>query len=314
MRSFQLASLAVAASVVRAGVYSITDTFKGTSFLTGFDHIAIADPTHGRVNYVNQATAVNQNLTYASDNTLILRADHKTKLSASGPGRNSVRIQSKKKYSTHVEVMNVRHMPQGCGTWPAYWTTNTANWPAGGEIDIIEGVNDQGPNAITLHTTAGCTQPGGRAMYGTPTQADCNYQVNGNAGCGVKSPDANSYGPAFNKNGGGWYVTERTNTFIKVWFWGRNSPDVPAPVRNGAASIDTSGFGKPTALFVNNSCDFNSHFGPENIIINLTFCGDWAGGVYGSSGCPGTCVDYVNNNPGAFSNAYWDIASLRVYE
>jgi hypothetical protein len=39
-------------------------------------------------NYVNQATALAQNLTYASGNTLIMRADYKTVLSASGPGRN----------------------------------------------------------------------------------------------------------------------------------------------------------------------------------------------------------------------------------
>ena len=25
-------------------------------------------------------------------------------------------------------------------------------------------------------------------------------------------------------------------------------------------------------------------------------------------------TDFVNNNPSAFSGAYWDIASLRVYE
>lgn len=24
-------------------------------------------------------------------------------------------------------------------------------------------------------------------------------------------------------------------------------------------------------------------------------------------------TDYVNNNPSAFSNAYWDVASVRVY-
>ncbi|KAG8735619.1 hypothetical protein FRC10_010352 [Ceratobasidium sp. 414] len=316
MFSLQLATLAVAASVARAAVYSISDTFVGSSFLTGFDHIAIADPTNGRVNYVNQATAQSLNLTYASSNTFIMRADYKTTLSASGPGRNSVRIQSKKQYSTHLEVMDVRHMPQGCGSWPAYWTTNTVNWPAGGEIDIIEGVNDQSPNAMTLHTTAGCTQPASRAMYGTATQLDCNWQVNGNSGCGVKSPDANSYGPTFNANGGGWYATERTTSYIKIWFWPRNSAYTPAGVKSGASSLDTSGWGQPSALFVNDSCDMNAHFGPENIIINLTFCGDWAGNsaVYAGSGCPSTCVDYVNNNPAAFSNAYWDIASLRVYQ
>ncbi|KAF8679935.1 glycoside hydrolase family 16 protein [Rhizoctonia solani] len=288
MLALSLATLA-AASVVRAATYSVTDTFIGSSFLSGFTHEAIADPTHGRVNYVDQSTAVSRNLTFASGNTFIMRADSTTTLNPSGPGRNSVRIQSRKQWSTHVEIMDVRHMPQGCGSWPAYWTTNTVNWPQAGEIDIIEGVNDQGPNAATLHTTPGCTQP-----Y-TP-------------------PVANSYGPAFNSVGGGWYAMERTSTYIKVWFWPRNSGAVPSQVRNGASSIDTSTWGRPFALFVNSSCNIASKFGPENIIINLTFCGDWAGGVYGNSGCPGSCVDYVNNNPAAFKNAYWDIAALRVYQ
>ncbi|QRW19509.1 glycoside hydrolase family 16 protein [Rhizoctonia solani] len=168
MLALSLATLA-AASVVRAATYSVTDTFIGSSFLSGFTHEAIADPTHGRVNYVDQSTAVSRNLTFASGNTFIMRADSTTTLNPSGPGRNSVRIQSRKQWSTHVEIMDVRHMPQGCGSWPAYWTTNTVNWPQAGEIDIIEGVNDQGPNAATLHTTPGCTQPYTRDQTGQVT-------------------------------------------------------------------------------------------------------------------------------------------------
>jgi hypothetical protein len=62
--------------------------------------------------------------------------------------------------------------------------------------------------------------------------------------------------------------------------------------------------------------------------------GDWAGqdAIFQGAGCPGTCVgkslytstggrrvdayrivDYVNKNPASFKNAYWDIASLKVY-
>ena len=59
---------------------------------------------HLRRNYVDQATALAQNLTYASGDTLILRADDTTVLSASGPGRNSVRLMSNNVYSTHVTV------------------------------------------------------------------------------------------------------------------------------------------------------------------------------------------------------------------
>ena len=55
-------------------------------------------------NYVDQATALDQNLTYAHGDTLIMRADNWSHLDPSGPGRNSVRIRSNKTYTTHVVV------------------------------------------------------------------------------------------------------------------------------------------------------------------------------------------------------------------
>jgi hypothetical protein len=88
--------------------------------------------------------------------------------------------------------------------------------------------------------------------------------------------------------------------------------------------------GVPAAFFRSDQCDFASHFGAHNIIINLAFCkeilflfdvltklsigGDFAGAAYPSSGCPSTCNDFVDNNPGSFDNAFFDFAAIRVYE
>lgn len=63
---------------------------------------AVCSPS--RRNYVDQATALSKNLSYANGDTFILRADDTTVLSASGPGRDSVRIRSVKTYTTHVSV------------------------------------------------------------------------------------------------------------------------------------------------------------------------------------------------------------------
>ena len=49
MFALSFAAAAVAATLAHAKSYAVTDTFIGSSFLTNFDHQAIADPTHGRV-------------------------------------------------------------------------------------------------------------------------------------------------------------------------------------------------------------------------------------------------------------------------
>jgi hypothetical protein len=53
---------------------------------------------------VDAGTAAGQNLTFASGDHFILRADSHTVLNPSGPGRNSVRLVSNKQYTTSVMV------------------------------------------------------------------------------------------------------------------------------------------------------------------------------------------------------------------
>ncbi|KAG9053192.1 hypothetical protein FS842_008542 [Serendipita sp. 407] len=314
MRSFWIFAPFLASNV-QASFYLLTDNWVGTSFLSEFTWENIADPTHGRVNYLPQSESLARGLTVASSNSLVLKADSTTVLSPSGPGRDSNRIMSRKQFGHNtILVADIKHMPFGCGTWPALWTTNVGTWPNDGEVDILEGVNIETPNVMTLHTGANCTMPLSRSQKGTAVTTDCYWLTNGNAGCGVISENQSSYGDSFNNVGGGWYAMERTPTFIKVWFWSRNDPLTPADVTTpGQAVINSDNWGVPSAFFPNTQCDIASKFGAHNVIINLTFCGDWAGAVYGTGGCPGTCIDNVNNNPSAFANAYWDIAAIRMY-
>lgn len=126
-------------------------------------------------------------------------------------------------------------------------------------MDILEGVNDVSPNLSSLHTSANCTMPAQRNMTGyvysagfsfssyilifvlsTVASLQCSALNNGNQGCGVSSNKANNYGPAFNAAGGGWYALERTDTFIRIFFWGRNDASVPNVVKEGERRIDTS--------------------------------------------------------------------------
>lgn len=55
-------------------------------------------------NYVDYATAARENLTFSSGDHFIVRADFQKTLSASGPGRDSVRLRSNNQYTTSVTV------------------------------------------------------------------------------------------------------------------------------------------------------------------------------------------------------------------
>jgi hypothetical protein len=121
--SFALASLA--GSALAGAVYTLNDSIIGEGFYNSFNFEAIPDPTDGRVyvypartllcslfndrTYVNQSTAQMLNLTYATKDTFIMRADDTTVLTSSGPGRNSVRIRSNTQYTQHVVVWVIPH-------------------------------------------------------------------------------------------------------------------------------------------------------------------------------------------------------------
>eukprot|EP00456_Euglypha_rotunda_P017023 TRINITY_DN1574_c0_g1_i13.p1 TRINITY_DN1574_c0_g1~~TRINITY_DN1574_c0_g1_i13.p1 ORF type:complete len:223 (-),score=35.69 TRINITY_DN1574_c0_g1_i13:17-685(-) len=133
---------------------TLTDEFKGSTFFNNFNFATYNDPTHGYVNYVDQPTAQSEGLIKASDGSPVyIGCDHTNV--ASGRGRNSVRLESKKTWSNGLVIIDLTHMPTGCGTWPAFWMVGP-NWPNGGEIDIIEGVDKQTQVLTTLHTSDGC--------------------------------------------------------------------------------------------------------------------------------------------------------------
>lgn len=278
--------------------YGIQDDYSGNNFLNMFTFDTEDDPTHGYVNYVDANTAQQNNFTNVENGIVTIRSDSTSV--ASGRGRNSVRLTSKAQYTHGLVVLDLQHMPgSACGIWPAFWMTGPS-WPNSGEIDIIEGVSYQSENAMTMHTSSGCSM----------VNKDCQ----GNTGCGVVTGGSASYGDGFNNANGGVYAMEWTSDAINIWFFGRNS------VPNGATgdAPDPTTWGNPIASFQGGSgCNIDQHFQNNNIVFDTTFCGDWAGQVWSQdatcSSKAATCQDYVANNPAAFTEAYWTINSLKVY-
>lgn len=169
---------------------------------------------------------------------------------------------------------------------------------------------------MTLHTIPGCTISNTGHFSGKLTTPDCDVSATGqyaNAGCQIASHNTATYGTGFNENGGGVYATEWTSDAISVWFFGRGS--IPDDLSVGHP--DPSGWGKPTAEF-QGGCNIDQHFKNHNIIFDMTFCGDWAGNVWGQdsvcSSKASSCQAFVQNNPGEFTDAFWQIDSLKVYQ
>jgi hypothetical protein len=302
--------------------YLLQKDYFQSGFFNNFDFFDGTDPTNGFVQYTRQ----NDSLISSSSTG----AEMRVSTDQSTPnGRPSIRITSKDSCQNGLIVLDVAHMPGGiCGTWPAFWTVGP-NWPAGGEIgiqilsmarrpklttttaDIIEGVNDVHSNQMTLHTGSTCSISR-TSMTGSISTDDCEVSNGDNTGCGITTTNDATYGSTFNANGGGTYATLLSATNIIVWFWPRGSE--PGDVLS--TQPDPATWSTPLANF-SGACDFGSSFVSQQIVFDTTFCGDWAGQVWSQGGCAAkaaTCEDYVANNSADFSEAYWSINALKVYE
>ncbi|KAF4760262.1 hypothetical protein N7455_001814 [Penicillium solitum] len=307
--------LALLCSPVAATTYSLVENWQGKNFLDYFNFHVGSDPTNGFVNYLDKETAESSGLVKVTDSgSVYLGVDHATKLDAKGKkGRDSVRIGSKKYYDQSLVIADIAHMPGStCGTWPAFWSVGK-NWPSDGEIDIIEGVNMADHNEIVMHTAGTCSLTD-TDMTGSVNATGCGEDL-GTVGCKIEGHEG-SYGTSFNKQQGGVYTLQWTDDFLKIWFFPRSS--IPASITSGKP--DVTEFGKPMAL-VQESCDVATAFKSQSFVFDVTFCGDWAGGVYGDSGCPMTggdsfqsCHNYVANNPAQFKETYWEINSVKIYQ
>lgn len=300
--------------------YRLVEQFSGTSFFDNFDFFNGTDPTLGHVDYVTRSEANKLGLISNPDGRVVIAAEHNQ---TSPKGRKSIRLESKKTYNKALIIADVNHIPFGCGVWPAFWTYGDP-WPYKGEIDIIEGINRNPFNAMTLHTGYDCNFESfkdeiNKQQSGQMVLSDCNslkISTNDNdRGCSTRSFGV-SFGEKFNENGGGIYAMQWTDDFIKIFFFPRDSY---FPTDIGGDNPDPDMWGaKPLAFFPLGPHCPSENFLEQKIIINIDFCGTWAGEAWYSSDnekCNrfGRCPDFVTNNPEEFKEAYFDFNSIRIY-
>lgn len=301
--------------------FTLTDSMEGASFFDKWTFMTFDDPTHGLVNYVDRDTAFNLGLAYVrEDGVAVMKVDNTTSLQ-SGEKRNSVRIHTSKGYGQGLFIVDIAQMPYGCSVWPAFWS-NGDNWPAGGEIDIIEGTQNSTINQSTLHTTPGCqldttkqasaegTPDSFASFTGEVATTICDSNVDFNSGCGIRYTSTKSYGIGLNGAGGAVYATLWNEEGIRVWHFAR--ADVPEDITSQTPNPDA--WGPPVAFFSSDSCPMSQFFTDQSFIFNITLCGDLAGGAanFIGAGCPGTCQDFVMD-PNNFRYAMWKVNYFRVY-
>ncbi|GAA6018617.1 hypothetical protein JCM11491_006168 [Sporobolomyces phaffii] len=326
MRSVLLASLVLSClAAAEAKTYKLSQSLTGQSLLNAFTWQTGQSDNGGVAMYNSQASAKQKGLVKVDKSGAVKLAVSTQQYQSL---RDSVRLVSKQTFSGGgLFVFDINHIPSGQGAWPALWFTG-ANWPQQGEIDVIEGVHETTMNALSTHTSAGCSmqQSGfyGTFMMQSPQKTDCDARATDSQGCGVRSKSKVSYGPAFNKKGGGVYALQWSSAGIKIYFWSRNS--IPSDVKAGKPK-PSSKWGQPHFLVAGSTCNPFKKFSDLMLVINTNLCGVWASGTWGTSlayagqsQSPASitghndCASYVQNNGNAFKNAYWGINSIKIYK
>ncbi|KAJ7636562.1 concanavalin A-like lectin/glucanase domain-containing protein [Roridomyces roridus] len=314
-----------------AAIYYPFIEYSGTTFFDGFDFYgAIDNTTWGNVTYVDAAVASTESLAYINDQgNAIIKVDNTTNVLAAGiQYRKSVRLTSKAEFPIGtLFIVDAIHMPFGCSVWPSIWLNGVLEpgqvWPAAGEIDWIEAINLMDHNQMALHSFAGCNQSQGVFQSGQSVIHNCNDTTA--SGCTVEETKPNSFGAGFNNNGGGAFGLQFDVAGVWMWFWNRTSipNSISSTSSNPAATMDTSDWGTPSAAYPSAGCNITEFFPNQQLVVDITLCGLWAGlpVVYNAAtGCPGSgpngssCfLANIAGNGSNYAEAYFELPSIRTF-
>ena len=156
-------------------------------------------------------------------------------------------------------------LPESQGMWPAFWllgnNIKTLNWPACGELDVMEHIDGSNPPPYQGHAAPGYDWIAG-SVHGGTTSSEANGTQQYHP-TGFSAAAWHTYGMIWSKQQVEFYVDSPTN--IYATFTPANFP--------GTWPFDQ---------------------GPQFIILNLAIGGDWPGSPDSTTVFPGDMqVDYV---------------------
>lgn len=143
--------------------------------------------------------------------------------------------------------------------------------------------------ASILTYKQGCTLDTKGSFTGTSISTNCSEANLGNQGCIIQDAASGAFGASFSKNQGGVFVTEYATNAINVWFFPvcfyllfylfcqnvYQRASIPSVLTDSSTkTLNTTTLGTPLANYDNTGCDITKFFLPQELIFDITLCGD----------------------------------------
>ncbi|KAF9741126.1 hypothetical protein PMIN02_011262 [Paraphaeosphaeria minitans] len=323
MYTYSLLFLASFAIPVLAA-YQPVWNYNASNFWDNFNFIDSADVfTHGFAQYVGIDEALSSGLAKVNNGKVRLGVDSKNTYSATGSGRKSIRLQSWGNFDNGLLVADFAHVPvKGCGMWPAFWVYQgeRPDPPTYAEIDILENVNVHTANTHSFYTSEQCTINIQKGSLVPEKSTNCHWASNGpsSQGCSFHAEEGTFNQPFNDQYKVIALQVERER--IRIWHFKKN--EVPADLNSANPSPD-AWTKAPTVHITPKSCDFHKAFQRFHIIINITFCGSWAGDDFNNTNYAGQCAkqtatndckSWVASHPSDFTNTYFEFNSIKLFQ
>jgi len=334
--------------------YQLVHEAKGNNF---FDDMVFANgpaQTNGAAHYLDKGSAFDEGIIETTETNAYMRVGEPFDTS-DGPRRHSVHVSTNRRYKHFLAAMRYQHVPFGLGVWPAFWTNGAAPWPQNGELDILEYASHAGQK-VSVHTgdsnhcklSPQLVQQCGEMFDSNGMGFDCytNYGQN-RLGC-APTTYAGQREPEYWSSNPGAMVVEWTDRFMKVFYF--EEAAIPADLDSETPQPDTwdekwviayfpfAGSNEQNPGSCPNPADV---LGPQEIIMNIELCGDWAGGSWSPEDAdPGStewrgkrdrgecdvsgyhhasdcCSNYIGQpemNDYLRNNSFWDVEYLKVFQ
>lgn len=320
--------------------YSLDMEAAGATFFDQFTFVEV-DDVHGAHQFTNQSEAERQKTITTDDGGAQMRFGGLRAPSFDGEAwkRYAANLHTNKAWDPEVGFVAALHyksMPYGCGLWPSFWAMNSDKvWPGGGELDVLEFANLE-DNKVTFHLgkpcnldkpkVARCAPMHAQSVSANSAECETNYFVN-KFGCMPKQrqPDGEYFA-----SHPGVVAFQWTADHISVFHIPED--EIPKDLRSDEPKPETWQKWVIAYLPLESAC--KDVIGPQELVINMQLCGDWAGATFGRGKCHGVgsestkpgchaglsqtidcCTQYVTDprQDSTMESQFWDIESIKVF-